>query len=125
MLYKVLSLGLAGAAGTIARYGLAGIVQRFNKAAFPLGTLAVNLAGCFLAGLIWTIFENNGAVTKDVKILVLVGFMGAFTTFSAFILETGTLAQSSGMFYAVANIALQNILGFTALFAGMALGKVI
>ncbi|MBN2135413.1 MAG: fluoride efflux transporter CrcB [Acidobacteria bacterium] len=125
MLYKVLSLGLAGAAGTIARYGLAGIVQRFNKAAFPLGTLAVNLAGCFLAGLIWTIFENNAAVTKDVKILVLVGFMGAFTTFSAFILETGALAQSSGMLYAVANIALQNILGFTALFAGMALGKVI
>lgn len=120
---KLLALALAGALGTLARYGLAGFVQRMNGASFPWGTLAVNLTGCFLVGLVWSLFEGRWAVTGETRTIVLVGFMGAFTTFSAFILETGELVRASQWAGAAANLTLQNGLGFLALFGGLALGR--
>ncbi len=123
MLHKLLWLALAGALGTLARYGLAGLVHRVDGISFPWGTLVVNITGCFLAGLIWTLFENRWPVTADTRIVILIGFLGAFTTFSAFMLETGELARSGEWLYALANIGLQNVLGFAALFAGITLGR--
>ncbi len=125
MTQKLIWLALAGGAGTLARYGLVGFVQKMNNASFPWGTLVVNFLGCFVAGLLWTLFETRLPVSHEVKILVLVGFMGAFTTFSAFILETGQLAKSLDMTYAVANILLQNVLGLLALIAGIGLGRAV
>jgi len=120
---QILWLALAGAAGTLARYGLAGLVHRINGTSFPLGTLTVNLAGCFAAGLLWALFESRWPVSGQTRLLVFVGFAGAFTTFSAFILETGELARSPDWMRAAANVVLQNGLGFAALFAGVALGR--
>jgi CrcB protein len=125
MIQKLLCLALAGALGTLARYGLAGFVHKVNGVSFPWGTLAVNLTGCFLAGLLWTVFENRWPVSAETRIIVLVGFMGAFTTFSAFILETGELVRAAEWVYAAANIMMQNGLGFAALFVGTALGRMI
>lgn len=125
MIQKFLLLALAGSFGTLARYGLAGFVQRINGPSFPWGTLAVNILGCFLAGFLWNLFENRWAVSGETRAIVLVGFMGAFTTFSAFILETGQLMRSSEWMYAAGNLALQNGLGFFALFAGIALARLI
>jgi len=76
-----------------------------------------------LAGLLWTLFENRWAVSGETRTLVLVGFMGAFTTFSAIILETNELLRSAEWVHAAANINMQNGLGFLALFAGVALGR--
>lgn len=123
MIQKLAWIALAGALGTLSRYGLAGLVHRLNGAAFPWGTLAVNLAGCFLAGLLWELFENRWPVSAETRVVVLVGFMGAFTTFSAFILETGNLLRASEWISAAANMALQNGFGMLALFAGVALGR--
>jgi CrcB protein len=123
MIQKLAWLALAGALGTLARYGLAGLVHRINGASFPWGTMAVNLTGCFLAGLVWALFENRWPVSGETRSLVLVGFMGAFTTFSALILETGELLRSAEWMYAVTNLTMQNGLGFVALFAGVALGR--
>lgn len=123
MLHKLGWLALAGALGTLARYGLAGLVQRGTSLSFPVGTLAVNLSGCFLAGLLWALFEARWPVSGETRMIVLVGFFGAFTTLSGFLLETSQLIRSSEWMYAVVNVALQNGLGFAALLAGMALGR--
>ncbi|MFH2047857.1 MAG: fluoride efflux transporter CrcB [bacterium] len=123
MLQKLLYLALAGALGTLARYGLAVFFNKFNGTSFPYGTLVVNILGCFLAGLLWTLFEHRWPVTPETRLLVLVGFMGAFTTFSAFILESGELVRSAQWISAAANITLQNGLGFGALFIGVSLGR--
>ena len=125
MIQKLACLALAGALGTLARYGLVGFVHRTNGASFPWGTMAVNLTGCFLAGLVWTLFENRWPVSGETRTIILVGFMGAFTTFSTLILETGELLRSAEWMYAVANVAMQNVLGLAALFAGMAIGRMV
>ena len=125
MTYKLFLLALAGAVGTLARYGAAGFVQRFHNTSFPWGTLAVNLAGCFLAGFLWTLFENRWPVSGETRAIVLVGFIGAFTTFSAFILESGELIRSAEWMSAFVNVAMQNVFGFIALFAGIVLARTI
>jgi len=123
VIQKLLWLALAGALGTISRYALAGFVHKFGGASFPWGTFVVNVTGCFIAGLLWALFENRWPVSGEMRVIVLVGFMGAFTTFSAFILETGELVRTAEWMRAAANVAFQNGLGFIALFAGMMLGR--
>ncbi len=123
MFVKLAVLAAAGALGTLARYGLTGAVHKLKGTAFPWGTLAVNLIGCLIAGFIWTLFEGRKPVDAETRTLILVGFMGAFTTFSAFILDTGHLIRAADWTSAAANISVQNVVGIVALFAGMALGR--
>jgi CrcB protein len=125
MVQKIALLSVAGAIGTLARYGLSGLVQRIGGSAFPWGTMAVNMTGCLLAGLLWELFESRWAVSAEVRIIVLVGFLGAFTTFSAMILETGMLMRQAEWLSAAANLTVQNGLGIAFLLAGMALGRMI
>jgi len=125
MLQKILLLSIAGALGTLSRYGFAGLIQRGSGTSFPWGTFAVNMTGCFLAGLFWTLSESRWAVSGETRVIVLVGFMGSFTTFSAMILETGMLLRSAEWASAAANLALQNGLGLVVLLAGMALGRML
>lgn len=123
MFVKLAVLAAAGALGTLARYGLTGAVHKLKGTAFPWGTLAVNLIGCLIAGFIWTLFEGREPVDAETRTLILVGFMGAFTTFSAFILDTSHLIRAADWTSAAANIAVQNVVGIVALFAGLALGR--
>jgi CrcB protein len=123
MIQKLAWLSLAGALGTLARYGLAGWVHRIDGSSFPWGTVTVNLIGCFMAGWLYVMFENRWPVSGETRTIILVGFMGAFTTFSAMILETGILLRSTDWLYAAANIALQNGVGFISLWAGMTLAR--
>ena len=122
---KLLWIALAGAAGTLARYGLAGLVQNSAKGVFPWGTMAVNLTGCLVFGLLWSAMEGRLAIRPETRIIVLVGFMGAFTTFSSFVFETGQLARDSQWLLALGNIAVQNVVGLIALFVGLLLGRLI
>ena len=124
MIQKLAWLSLAGALGTLARYGLAGFVHRIDGSSFPWGTVAVNIIGCFIAGWLYVMFENRWPVSGETRTIILVGFMGAFTTFSAMILETGILLRSTDWLYAAANITLQNGVGFISLWAGMTLARV-
>ncbi len=125
MFLKIALLALAGALGTLSRYGLAGLVQRLTGPYFPWGTLAVNVLGCFMVGMLWTLFRHRLPVTPETRAIVLVGFMGAFTTFSAYILETGELMRAHEWIYALANFSLQNGLGVGALLIGMAVGRLV
>lgn len=125
MLQKLVLLALAGGAGTLARYGLAGFVQKSSGMSFPWGTFVVNLCACFIVGILWSLFENRWNVSGETRTIVLVGFMGAFSTFSTLIFETGDLLRSTEWLYAAANLTIHNGLGLFALFIGAALGKMV
>ena len=117
-------IGLAGAAGTLARYGLGGWVQAGTKGVFPLGTLVVNLLGCLAFGTVVSVMERWAGNT-DLRSILLIGFMGAFTTFSTFMFETGELVRHGQWFWVLGNLAAQNVLGLAAVFAGLVLGRMI
>lgn len=125
MWQKLLLLCAAGSLGTLARYGLAGLVQRAAGVSFPWGTLAVNVSGSFAAGVLWSLFQERLPLHGETRIIVMVGFMGAFTTFSAFMVETGELVRAAEWSRAALNLGLQNGLGLTALFLGLALGRAV
>lgn len=116
-------LALAGAVGTLCRYGLSGLVQRFAGADFPWGTLAVNALGCLLFGFVWTLGEERLLISGQTRFIVLTGFMGAFTTFSTFAFETGAFVQESTWRLAAGNLLAHNLLGLCCLFAGLSLGR--
>ena len=120
---KLLLLALGGGAGTMARWGLAGLVQRLAGSGFPVGTFAVNLAGCLCFGALWGFFENRLGLGGDLRLFALTGFMGAFTTFSTYMFETAQLTRHGQMLLAAANVAGQTALGLVLLFAGLALGR--
>lgn len=125
MIIKIVLIALAGAFGTLSRYFIGGAVHRFAGVSFPWGTLIINLTGCFFVGLLWTLFESRFPVTSQTRTIVLVGFFGAFTTFSTFIFETEQLLSSSQWMYAIFNITLQNIGGIIALFSGVFIARTI
>jgi fluoride exporter len=116
-------LAAAGAAGTLCRYGLGGLVQRFAGEKFPWGTLAVNAAGCFLFGVVWTMAEERMLISGRTRTIVLVGFMGAFTTFSTYAFETSSFLRGADWWPAAANVLAQNLLGLLCVFLGFAAGR--
>ncbi|MEW6515539.1 MAG: fluoride efflux transporter CrcB [candidate division FCPU426 bacterium] len=114
---KFLHLLLGSAAGGLARYLLASSVYRVAGAGFPYGTLAVNLAGCFLLGLLAGLAEDKLLLGPDARLLLMIGFCGAFTTFSTFIFETDNLLREGEWLAALLNVTVSVFLGF-ALFRG-------
>lgn len=116
-------IAVAGAAGTLARYSLSGLVQRFNTTTFPWGTVAVNLVGSFLFGLAWSLGEDSLRLSPEIRTIILAGFMGAFTTFSTFMFDTGDLLQDGAWGLALGNIMFQSMLGLACMFAGLAMGR--
>jgi fluoride exporter len=116
-------LAVLGAVGTLARYGLSGWVQRWSGSGFPWGTLAVNTLGCLLFGLVWTLAEERLVISGQTRLLLLAGFLGAFTTFSSFAFETTQLLRDGEMLLAIVNVVLQNVLGLICVAAGMIVGR--
>lgn len=120
---KLLLLCIAGAAGTLARYFLAGLVQRLHPYEFPWGTLVVNALGCLLFGLVWSLADERLVISPATRAIILVGFMGAFTTFSTFAFETAQLMERSELLAAAGNMVLSNVICIVLVFVGVSLGK--
>jgi fluoride exporter len=123
--YKIVLLMVTGAVGTLARYGLQGVVQKASDSSFPWGTLAVNLIGCFIFGFIWALAEDKLLLRPENRSIILIGFLGSFTTFSSFVFETSEYLRDSQWALAICNIAAQNILGIVVFFAGLFLGRLL
>jgi len=124
MSFKELAwIAIAGALGTLARFALAALVQNFSGGKFPWGTLAVNVIGCFLFGLVFILAEEKNLIPAQVKVVVLVGFMGAFTTFSTFGFETTALIHAGDLGPALLNILGQNLAGVVAVTVGIFLAR--
>lgn len=115
MFLKLLWLLLAGGAGTLARFGTVALAQRLWPLHWSVGTAAANVLGCLLAGLVFGWLQKQDVAHEDVRLVVLVGFCGAYTTFSALVLEAGQLQQVSGWLSALGLVALHLVLGGLAL----------
>lgn len=123
--YRILLLALVGAMGTISRYAFAGFAQKLSGAAsFPIGTLAVNAAGCLLFGIIWSLYEGR-IISPEARLIILVGFMGAFTTFSTFAFETSQFLRDGQIGFAALNIIVQNVSGIAVFFLGLFIGRIL
>ncbi|MFA5092791.1 MAG: fluoride efflux transporter CrcB [Candidatus Omnitrophota bacterium] len=122
---KFLNLIIGGAAGTVARYLLGGLVYKFMGASFPYGTLIVNISGCFILGILATISEKKFMLGPDLRILLMIGFCGAFTTFSTLIFETDSLVRNGQALRAFTNIFASVILGFILFRIGSLIGEII
>lgn len=120
---KWIHLATGSIAGGFARYFVAGAVQKASGIHFPYGTLVVNLSGCFLIGLFNSLSEEKFFLTPEKRMLLMVGFCGAFTTFSTFILETSNLAKNGEIVSAFSNIFLSVVFGFLLFCAGSLVGK--
>jgi len=124
-LQKIIFIALAGALGALARYGLSLAAQRAYGGEFPVGTFAVNMAGSFLFGVIWSLAEERMLISGQTRAILLIGFMGAFTTFSTFMFETGELMRDGEWAPAAWNLLGQNGFGLIALYAGFMVGRLI
>ncbi len=122
---KWFSLIAGGIIGTLARYLLSGIVYPFAGGQFPYGTLVVNLLGCFLIGLFAALSDEKMLFGPNMRLFLMAGFCGAFTTFSTFIFETSNLVKDGESLRALVNILASVTLGFLFFKAGVTLAKVI
>jgi fluoride exporter len=120
---NLILIACAGAVGTVGRVLLSGWLNRLSGEKFPWGTLLVNLLGCLLFGLIFALAEEKQLITPRLRLVLLSGFLGAFTTFSAFGFETLTLIRNDHWLLAIANVGVQNVLGVTAVFLGVYLAR--
>ncbi len=122
---KFINLVIGGAVGTIARYLLAGAVYRFTGTGFPYGTLVVNISGCFILGFLTSLSDKKFMLGPDGRLLLMIGFCGAFTTFSTLIFETDNLVRDGQAMRAFTNIFASVILGFILFRIGTFIGEII
>jgi len=116
-------VGIGGFTGSILRYWLSGLVQRWMQDSFPAGTLLVNVLGCFAIGAFWSFVENGGWFRPETRLLISVGILGGFTTFSAFGLETFALLHDRQYLAAFGNVSANVVLGIFAVMLGWMAGK--
>jgi fluoride exporter len=117
---QILIVGLGGCLGVIARYKLGGLLLHHTADwRFPLSTFAVNVLGCFLAGLAAGLVEHHGYFSSDARILIFSGILGGFTTFSAFGLDAVFLIRRDEALIAFGYVMLSVVCGAAALWLGI------
>lgn len=116
-------IGTGGFIGSILRYLLSGYAQQLSKSIqFPFGTLAVNLVGCALVGLLAELADHRGVISGETRAFLIVGLLGGFTTFSAFGNETMNLLRDGELWLACGNIVGHTVLGLVAVWLGYSTG---
>jgi CrcB protein len=123
---SALLVAVGGAVGSLLRFWMSGVAQRSVPAAgewsmFPLGTLAVNLLGCLIAGALAEIGERHGPLSNETRALLMVGFLGGFTTFSAFANETVGVWRAGGSTVATVNVVVSVLVCIAAVVVGRGL----
>jgi CrcB protein len=120
---KYLLIVLCGGAGSLARYLMGTAVAERLGARFPWGTLAVNVTGCFLIGLLMTLLTERVVVSPNWRLALVVGFLGGYTTFSSFEWETYATVRAGGFWLGALNVIGSLVLGYAAVWLGATLGR--
>ncbi len=121
---QIIFLAIAGALGALSRYALGGVVQRVTGASFPYGTLVINIIGCLVIGYIMQLALNTNIISANLRVIITIGFLGAFTTFSTFSYETVKLLEDGAFIFAILNIASNVGICLLATFFGILLGRI-
>ncbi|MFH2202063.1 MAG: fluoride efflux transporter CrcB [Elusimicrobiota bacterium] len=116
---EILSLAAGSLLGGFGRHFLGGAIQRLAGGSFPYGTLLINLAGCFIIGLLHSLASSKLSLSANAKMLLIVGFCGAFTTFSTFILETSAAMDQGRHVQALSYLLVSVLLGFACFRIGI------
>jgi len=116
-MYKLALIGLGGFLGTLCRYWLSEVVDERTQSSFPFGTMIVNLSGCFAAGFLFQ-YLSQATLSADLRLAIFTGFLGGFTTFSAYALQTFTLMQGGLLSLAFVNVVISNVLGLAMVWLG-------
>lgn len=122
-LVQLFSIMLGGAIGAASRYLLSNLIYDWLGRDFPYGTLAVNIIGSFLMGLLSLLLMQKSHIDPAIKLGLLVGFLGALTTFSTFSLDTLALMQDGALIRALLNVLVSVIVCVTAVWLGMITAK--
>ena len=122
---QLILIGLAGFVGTVARFGLSEFVAERIGGSFPWGTLVVNVIGCFLAGFFFCILQERTSGNEVIRTVLMVGFLGGLTTFSAFGLQTFTLLKNSQVGLALLNLLVSNLIGLAMVWAGYSTARLV
>ena len=121
---QILLIAIGGAVGSVLRYLTANAVYNLMGRDFPIGTLIVNIFGCLLMGFLTVfIFERVVNMASDLRALLLIGFLGGYTTFSTFSMETLSLIESGEIFRAILNVLASVIFCLIAVWVGVILGR--
>lgn len=118
MFRSAIIVGFGGFIGSMARFLLSGTIHRYFETNFPLGTVSVNLAGCFLIGIFLGLFEKGNIISPELRLFLTVGFCGGFTTFSTFTSDTVHLANDSEMLRLAVYLGVSVIAGIYMTIAG-------
>lgn len=120
---KPLLVGIGGFFGAMSRYLVDGWVSSLIGKSFPVGTLAVNVSGSFLLGFLFAFILENVTHDHHLSLLIAYGFIGAYTTYSTFMMDSLKLASTGGVSLAVINISASLVFGLFAVYLGASLGK--
>jgi fluoride exporter len=118
-------VGIGGFLGSVLRFWAGSFIGGRLGARFPYGTFVINVTGSFLVGMIVTVLATKAHWSPNWRYLIPIGFIGGYTTFSTFELETLRLAQDGQMLMAILNVTLSVAVGFVGVWAGMVAGGVI
>lgn len=121
----VLLIGVGGFAGAIARYLIDARISAWSGGTVPWGTFVVNLSGSFVVGLLFALVTERAVLPAEVRGPVMIGFVGAYTTFSTLALESWRMLEDGAWLYATANLVGSVVIGVLAVVAGVALGRAI
>ena len=118
-------IGLGGFAGAISRYLVDGFIADRSGGGFPWGTLAVNASGTFLLGLLFAMTTERAILPSEIRGPLMIGYLGAYTTFSTYLLESWRLVEGGAWGMALLNLGGSIAIGLLAVVAGLAIGRTI
>ena len=125
MFRNLILIGAGSFIGGVCRFLCQQLVQKYFPSSIPLGTLSVNIIGCFMIGIIYGLSTKGNFLTPELRLFAATGFCGGYTTFSSFAYENIILMQNDQFFETGLYILLSMLIGFTAVYAGILFTKLI
>ena len=119
----IVLIAVGGAAGAVARYLVDATISQRWPSALPWGTLAVNLSGSLVLGVLFALTVERGVLPASSRAPVMIGFIGAYTTFSTLMLESWRLIEGGAVGLGLANLVGSSVVGMVALVGGLMIGR--